>query len=89
MMDSGEQLERPSREEIESMCIVHAVGADGCSSDGLAERLGLSREHGMFLEQAIGPLVARGLLELRDGRVWSTEAGRKWLDERRVFFGVE
>ncbi|HMR07490.1 MAG TPA: hypothetical protein PKA88_17030, partial [Polyangiaceae bacterium] len=61
-------------DEIESLCIVYAVG-DGCALDDLAARLGLSPTLAAAMPAAVAPLAAIGLLEVHDGTVCPTLAG--------------
>jgi DNA-binding MarR family transcriptional regulator len=72
----------PSREEIESLCILHAVGVLGCPARDLAARLGLSRELASAVAAGIEPLIRAGWIERRDEHVSLTDAGRQQLDRR-------
>lgn len=82
------EVERPSRAEIEGLCLVHLATGAGCSLGDLAEGLGLSRDLARALEDAVAPLIAEGRLEERDGIVLATEAGKTWLRDRLSQFGV-
>lgn len=77
---------RPSRSEIERMCVVHVVGPAGCSLEELAERLGLSRALGPVLNEAIRPLLTGGHLAMRDDLVSATEAGLLWLETKLLAY---
>ncbi len=77
----------PSREEIESLCIVHAAGLTWCSLTELAARLGLSRDLSSVMADAVAPLVAAGRVELQDGMVRATDAGWDWLQRRLAELG--
>lgn len=84
MVNETERAEvaRPSRAEIESLCILDVAGrGDGTLAD-LAERLGVARELAPAIEEAIGPLVALGHLDVGDVGVSLTKAGRDWLQRR-------
>lgn len=79
---------RPSREEIENLCLLCAVEPNGCTTADLGARLGLSPELAPAVEEAIGPLLAAGMLDDRDGMVVPTQAGRAWLRRRLLEFRV-
>jgi predicted ArsR family transcriptional regulator len=80
---------RPSREEIETLCILHAVAANNAATfSDLADALGLSRDLAAAVERALEPLVARDLLAVHDGLVRSTPTGEGWLLRRLVELGV-
>ncbi len=84
MVNKTEQAKvaRPSRAEIETLCILDVVGrGDGTSAD-LAEGLGVARELAPAIEEALGPLVALGHLDVGDAGVSLTKAGREWLQQR-------
>lgn len=79
---SPEVVARPSREEIESLCLLFLVERGPCSVSELAERLGVSSDAGDAIERAVEPLVTAGRLELRGAQVLLTAAGREWRDRR-------
>lgn len=79
---------RPSRAEIELLCILSAIAAGPCSAVELAERLGLAPELAAAVEQASTPAVAVGHLELREGVLSVTDAGRERLRIRLSELGV-
>lgn len=68
----------PSRAEIETLCILDAIGT-GCYQYDLARRLGFSPELAAAVATSVEPLRDAGLVELRDGQVFLTEAGSAWL----------
>jgi hypothetical protein len=78
----------PSREEIETLCILHAVGQRGCRNDDLAPRLGLSSSLARAIVAGVEPLVIQGWLFREETRLVLTDAGRErlkgslaeWLD---------
>jgi hypothetical protein len=65
-----------SRCEIESLCLVHAIGASGCSAVELPERLGLAPSLAPILSQCVVELIQAGWIEAIDGRFTVTDAGR-------------
>lgn len=69
-----------SRESVESLCLLHAIG-DRCEIVDLPARLGLAASLTKVLAEAIAPLVAQGLV-LQSGEVLGvTSAGRSWRDD--------
>ena len=72
----------PSREEIETLCILHVVerGAEGAAD--VAEALGLARDLAPVVARAIESVAARGYLTAVEDRVTLTDAGRACLQER-------
>lgn len=77
------QKPAPSREEIETLCILHAIGPHGCHVDDLAALLGLSPGLASVVAAGIQPLIFAGWVELHDTQFSLTDAGREWLQERR------
>lgn len=73
----------PSREEIETLCILHAIGSHGCDMNDLAELLGLSRGLAAAVVEGTGQLISAGWVELNDSRFSLTDEGRDWLKQRR------
>lgn len=65
-----------SRSEIESLCLVHAIGSSGCSENELPERLGLAPSLAPVLAQCVGELIQAGWIGTVDGRFTVTDAGR-------------
>ena len=84
-----EERRGPSREEIETLCVLHAVGADGCWTGDLAERLGLSPSLAALVAGGMDPLIRKGWLEERNGRFVVTDVGQEWLSQRLAEWGVE
>lgn len=72
-----------SREEIENLCILHAVGEIGCPSEALAGRLGLSEGLKAAVASAVQTIVARGWLVQELDRLVPSPAGNQWLRERQ------
>lgn len=72
----------PTREEIETLCILHVVGRAGCKLDELPHLLGLSTALAEAVANCIEPLIGNGLLVLEDGGVKHTEAGSSYLTDR-------
>ena len=77
----GDEIPRPSREDIETLCILHAVG-EGCEAVELAERLGLSSDLAAAVATCIAPLIVRHLVTSRDGIVAVTDEGNAWMKAR-------
>ena len=86
---SEEDHPGPSREQIETLCVLHAVGLGGCRTEDLAERLGLSPTLAAVVAGGMDALVMRGWLEEGKGRFAVTESGDEWLKQRLVDWGVE
>lgn len=82
------QNRRPSRAEIESLCILEAVGPDGCTSTQLAERLGLSPALADAVAEAAADLEASGWLSLEEERICRTDEGQAHLQARLQALGV-
>jgi DNA-binding MarR family transcriptional regulator len=72
----------PSREEIESLCILHAVGPHGCLVRDLATLLGLSAGIASAVAAGVEPLIRAGWVDRRDDQFSLTEPGREWLKNR-------
>ena len=85
----NEREARPSREEIERLCLAYALEAGGCTVGDLAERLGLARELGTAVEHAIAPLVAEGHLAVNDHGVSLSRSGGDWLQRRLTALGCQ
>ena len=77
-----------SRGEVELLCTLHAVGANGCPASALAGRLGLSDSLAEAVAQGMDPLVASGLLARTGDRFDLTAAGRTVLATRLREVGV-
>ena len=77
-----------TREEIEKLCILHAVGVGGCTLCDLPERLGLSPTLTHAVAESLGPLLTLGWLVNDGGAVTRTEAGQRWLTRRLSELGV-
>ncbi len=85
--DEGESR-APSREEVETLCILHAVGPHGCPRADLATRLGLSSALAVAVAEGVEPLVARGWLALHDDRFSLTGPGHDWMQTRLSELGI-
>jgi hypothetical protein len=81
--DGGDKVARPSRAEIESLCLLDVIGDGGTTVGELTARLGLPPELGSVIDQAILALVGRGYVTVGATQVSVTDAGRAWM-ERRV-----
>lgn len=73
---------RPSRGEVETLCILHVVGRQGCAEAELAPRLGLSPTLGAALVAGLQPLLDRALLIRGCGRLHLTSEGDAHLRRR-------
>jgi hypothetical protein len=84
LMTTGEKGKNrgPSREEIETLCVLHAVGPHGCPEGGLAARLGLSPALASAVAEGIAPLIRAGWVDLQDDQLSLTESGNRRLRER-------
>ncbi len=79
---NDESICMPSRSEIETLCVLHAVGSSGCRTGELAARLGLSATLAEVVAEGMEGLVIVGLLERVDGRFTVTDRGRETLTRR-------
>lgn len=77
-----------SRGEVESLCILNAVGSEGCAPLALAGRLGLSETVADAVARSTETLVLRGWLAEEDDRLSLTEAGRAALTTRLAELGL-
>lgn len=75
---SGERS-GPSRQEIETLCILHAIGSSGCPVADLAPRLGFPTTLGGVVSESVNLLIFEGRVERRDERFALTDTGRDWL----------
>ena len=70
-----------SRAEIETLCVLHVVGARGCPVLHLAERLGLSPSVAEEVAEGMRPLVMAGVLDRSPEDMFTvTDAGRERLE---------
>lgn len=77
-----DKVARPSRAEIESLCLLDVIGDSGATVGEVTARLGFPPELASATEQAILALVGRGYVEVGATRVDVTEAGRTWMRRR-------
>ena len=77
-----------SRQDIETLCILDAVGEAGSSGAGLTGRLGLAVGLAPAMAVALGELRDLGWLEEREGTFHLTAEGRSWLVERLAVVGL-
>lgn len=81
--DDGDKRRGPSREEIENLCMLHAVGPRGCRMGDLPARLGLSATLVSAVAECVEILIRLGWLEQHDDdHLLLTDAGHAWLGER-------
>lgn len=76
-----------SRGDIETLIVLHVVGADGCPLAELAGRLGLSDSIAGEIATGMESLVTSGLLVVEEGSFHLTDTGRDRL-ERRAGTGI-
>ena len=79
---------KPSRGEIETLCVLHVVGSSGCQAGDLAIRLGLSATLAGVVAEGMERLIMAGLLERVEERFMVTDAGRKKLRTRLAELGL-
>ncbi len=68
-----------TRAEVEILCILEAVGVEGCTATELPARLGLSPALARAVGSAVETLVAEGVLSVEGGRVQLTQPGEALL----------
>ncbi len=78
----------PSREEIETLCILHTVGRRGCHVGELTIQLGLSTALTAAMAQAIEPFVEAGWLAYEDGCFSLTDFGQTYVESRLRQLGL-
>lgn len=81
-------IHMPSRGEIETLCVLHAVGSSGCRANDLAARLGLSATLASVVAHGIERMVFGGLLDSVDDSFRLTERGRDLLMKRLDELGL-
>jgi hypothetical protein len=77
-----DKVARPSRAEIESLCLLEVIGDGGTTLGEVTARLGFPPALVSATEQAILALVGRGYVAVGATRVDVTEAGRTWMRRR-------
>jgi len=77
-----------SREEIETLCVLSAIGEEGCPIGDLATRLGLSRTLAGAVADGMRALVDQGLLACEDDQFFLTEEGVDMLETRLAELGI-
>ena len=84
---------RLSRADIETLCILNAVGEGTCTPRQLGERLGLSVDLASVLADVLQELAAGGLLVQQVGEVGGpysvTAEGAAWMADRLDSAGLE
>lgn len=83
-----DSIHKPSRGEIETLCILHAVGPSGCRAGDLAARLGLSPTLASVVVHGIERMIFGGLLDQDDEWFRLTERGRETLTKRLAELGL-
>ena len=79
---------RPSREDIETLCLLLAVGPTACTASQLAARLGLSTGLGSAVAGAAEALERSAWLTINDGQITRTADGERHLTASLAAFGV-
>lgn len=77
-----------TREEIENLCILHAIGDQGCPLGDLPARLGLSPTLVSAVTESLTGLLGTGWIRREDDTLTQTEKGREWLTRRLLELGV-
>lgn len=70
------------RGEIENLCLLSAIPAEGCALGELSVRLGLSPLLAEPIAEAVMELKIAGWVQEADGRISATVTGRAWLKEQ-------
>lgn len=73
---------RVPRAEIEALCLLHAIGDEGCELGPLAVRIGFGASHAGTVGTAVAALSKDGYTALDGLRATRTEAGTRWLRAR-------
>jgi len=73
------ERETVSRADIETICVLEAIAKHGCELSALPEKLGLAPTLLSPVTAALEPLLASGWVEIYEGGVQITPAGRAWL----------
>ena len=73
------ERETVSRADIETICVLEAIAKHGCELSALPEKLGLAPTLLSPVTAALAPLQASGWVEICEGGVQITPAGRAWL----------
>jgi DNA-binding IclR family transcriptional regulator len=81
LLDEVTPEPRPSRAEIERLCLLKAIG-DGSSLSAVAQNLGLSPQLAHAIRHALQTLIEAGFVEASGDRVSPTEEGVRYLRER-------
>lgn len=82
--DRSSERATVSRADIETICILEAIPGPGCDLSALPEALGLAPTLLGPVTGSLQPLLASGWIEVFDGRVQVTSAGRIWLEQRKA-----
>ena len=81
-MNNANGNRKLSREEIESLCLLAALGNESCTAVALTERLGLSPALADAVDQSIATLVTCGRVQRNDSGLEVTAAGIAWYQDR-------
>ncbi len=87
-MKHAEETEQMlSRGEVETLCLLDAVGIDGAAATEVTDRLGLSSTLAVTVSDALETLVSSGLLVNVEGRYKLTDKGRIKLSTQQANVG--
>lgn len=73
---------RPSRKEIETLCLLHAAQLAGGDSGRILDILGFSHSHTHLLPELYNALHLAGHVTIENGAVAPTSGGLDWLRDR-------
>lgn len=79
--ESHEDTKRLSREDIETLCVLEALGEGRCESGVLAMRLGFDTQHADVVRAAAVAISKKGYVTLDEASVTRTPEGTGWLRE--------
>ncbi|MCE2882256.1 MAG: hypothetical protein LW636_07855 [Planctomycetaceae bacterium] len=77
--NAPDQPQPLSRGDVERLCLLDAIGAEGCGIPRLVERLGLHPALEPAVLHALGKLSEEGLAEIAGDRALRTKAGAERL----------
>ena len=76
------EVARPSRADVETLCVLHVVDRGHTTAAAVTEGMGLARELTPAIEREIETIVALGHLAVAEGGVSLRGTGREWLLRR-------
>jgi len=87
-MNARDDIERPSRAEIETLCLLYAISAGPCTVVELAVRLGFGESVAGVIREALESQGAAGTIEFSGNIVRISNAGAESLRRRLVELDV-